>query len=193
MLGYLSLDIILSSKLTVWLFRNRWCRWTNMRAYFRSKWGLLFIYIYIFIYSLFSMFISNVRICHANLFSLVPLTAISSASIVNSQLFILLSVGILNIFCRFVVFRCYLYGSPCILVNYQTTYQIALFFFIILLTSGVAFAVVVCLQVNFISALSVFSQLGLINNAKILKTVFPHTLEILQIPIHHRWRGLGAQ
>ena len=86
------------------------------------------LYIYIFIYSLFSMFISNVRICHANLFSLVPLTAISSASIVNSQLFILLSVGILNIFCRFVVFCCYLYGSPCILVNYQPTYHITLFF-----------------------------------------------------------------
>ena len=33
-------------------------------------------------------------------------------------------------------------------------------FLIILLTSGVAFAVVVCLQVNFISVLSVFSQLG---------------------------------
>ena len=68
--------------------------------------------LYIYLSSLFSMFISNVRICHANLFPLVPLTAISSASIVNSQLFILLPVGILNIFCRFVVFCCYLYGSP---------------------------------------------------------------------------------
>ena len=48
-LGYLSLDIICSSKLTVALrklfaSRNRLCLRTNILAYFRTKWKLLFIY-----------------------------------------------------------------------------------------------------------------------------------------------------
>ena len=53
MLGYLSLDIICSSKLTVFLLlrscklfasKNRLCLRTNILAYFPAKWRLLFIY-----------------------------------------------------------------------------------------------------------------------------------------------------
>ena len=53
MLGYLSLDIICSSKLTFFLelrsrktvrFSEQICPRTNILAYFRAKWRLLFIY-----------------------------------------------------------------------------------------------------------------------------------------------------
>ena len=46
MLGYLSLDLICSSKLTVFLeLRSRkTVRFSEQRAYFRAKWRLMFIY-----------------------------------------------------------------------------------------------------------------------------------------------------
>ena len=43
MLGYLSLDITCSSKLTVFLELRS--RKIDIRAYFRTKWRLLFLYI----------------------------------------------------------------------------------------------------------------------------------------------------
>ena len=51
MRGYLSLDIMCSSKLTVFLehklftSRNTQCPRTNNREYFRAEWRLLFIYL----------------------------------------------------------------------------------------------------------------------------------------------------
>ena len=42
--GFLSWDIICSSKLKLFASRNRFCQHTNIRTNFRAKWKLLFIY-----------------------------------------------------------------------------------------------------------------------------------------------------